>query len=500
MLIEIEGTIPTDLSSFATYQVYNCLDSAVTAQLLPAMCRHLNDNHLLTYKREMRLQSLCLDMSTKGFPVDQFALAELLWKLEKDENRALSILHRFCDAVDFPHLNPNSPAQVIALFYTHLGLPPVYEYDRKTQRRKISTDAKALEKLKTNYPIAAPFVNAIDAAKSARKMASVFKRGLEPGTANLRCNFSPSGTETGRLSSQQNPYGRGTNAQNLTDEVRQVICAPDDYLIVNFDLKTAESIAVGYLSKDLAYINACLSGDLHTQVAKLNFRDLPWVGNLKQDKAIAEQPYFRQFSYRDMAKRGGHATNYYGQAPTVAAALKLPRSVVEQFQSDYFAAFPGIQNWHLEVIAMIQTTGSIITPMGRERRFWGRPDDKKTHREAIAHGPQSLVGDVWNDGLIQLQAWTIANAKTDIIDLRAQVHDAGVYLIPKSCIHDLIPLMSEQLKYPIDFGPLGVMVIPTDVSIGRRWNKAPKYLKPHQSRLMQQGLVDYRPGMDLDAL
>lgn len=492
--IDIEGEIPLHLPAYTTYQVYNVLDSAVTAQLWEAMPPLLNANHLAVYEREMRLQSLCLEMSTKGFPVDQVALANLLYHLEREQTRATELLHKFCAAVDFPPLNPKSPKQLADFFYGHLNLPIIYEFDRKQNRRKVSTDIKALEKLAATYPIAAPFVNAINAAKSASKMASVFKRGLEPVTKNLRCNFSPAGTETGRLSSQQNPYGRGTNAQNIPDLARQVICAPKDYLIANFDLKTAESIAVGYISGDEAYIKACLTGDLPTTVATMNWTDLPWTGNLREDKAIAERPYYRHFSYRDMAKRGGHLTNYYGQPRTMAMHLKLTTSITQAFQDSYFAAFPNIPLWHLDTIARIQTDGVIITPMGRERRFWGRSGDPDTHREAIAYAPQSLVADVWNEGLMQVQRWVIASCR-DVVDLRAQVHDSGVFLIPKDGLHDIVAEIQQRLEVPVDFGPLGTMTIPTDITIGRRWNKVPK---SGGDRFTIEGQRDYKPGMSLE--
>lgn len=493
--IDIQGEIPTNLDPFTTYQAYNNLDSCVTAQLLPVMSGKLNDNHWTVYHRETNVLALCLELSTKGLPIDQMSLAELLWALEKDQNKALKRLHLFCEAVGFRPINPRSPGEkgdVAQLFYNHLGLPEVYEYDRKTKQRKVSTDIKALEKLRTNYPIAMPLVNGILAFREAAKMASVFKRGVEPSRSVLRCSFSPSGTETGRLSSQQNPYGRGTNAQNLTDRVRQVVCAPSGFAILNFDLKTAESIAVGYISGDEAYIKACLEADLHTAVAKLNWPKLPWTGVEERDKSIAERPYYRHFSYRDMAKRGGHGTNYYGTPRTMAIHLKLPTRVLEEFQDAYFGAFPKIQEWHLDVISRIQREGAITTALGRERRFWGRPDDPATHREAIAFEPQSLVGDIMNLGLIEAQDWCLRNAPE--VSLVAQVHDAGVFLCPLDGISEIALEIQKRLIIPVDFGPLGSMIIPSDITVGRRWNKKPK---TGGNRYMKEGLVGWQPGSAL---
>lgn len=468
--IIVEGLIPEGLPEFTTYQIYNCLDSAVTAQLAPAIRAHMGNTHLTTYQREFDLQSLCMEMSMNGFPVNQLDLADMLWRLEKKYTRGEKILQKFCLAVGWPSLNPNSPKQVADFFYSHLGLPAIYEFDRATRQRKISTDAKALEKLREQYPIAMPFVNAILSIRENRKMASVFKRGLERN-GTLRCDFSPAGTDTGRLSSQQNIYQRGTNAQNLTNEVRSVVTAPEGYVLVNADLKTAESIAVGFIADCRKYIDACLSGDLHTAVTKIIWPGLSWIGDLKSDKKIAEGPFYRHFSYRDMAKRGGHGTNYYGTPRTMAMHLKVATKLIEEFQFKYFQEFPEIPEWHNRVIAEIQSSGTLTNQLGRERRFWGRSSDPTTHRAAIAFDPQSLVADVMNEGLKNAQRWIIARKLK--MRILAQIHDAGLFLMP---IQEL-PLLAEleqQLLFPVDFGSKGVMTIPFDWQVGKKWYKDKK--------------------------
>jgi DNA polymerase-1 len=498
--LDVEGVVPSHLSGYDNYQVYNCLDSCITAQLLPVLKGELNANTSRTYTREMNVLALCLEMSSKGFPVDPMALAGLIYDLEKAADRALTILHRYCAAVDFRMVNPRSPKDVPDLFYGHLRLPEIWEFDRKTNTRKLAADIKALEKLREQYPIAAPFVNAITAYRENTKMASVFKRGLEPGSGNLRCNYSPSGTETGRLSSQQNPYGRGTNGQNLTDRARQVITAPKGYAIFNTDLKTAESVAVGYISGDRAYIDACEGGDLHTAVCKLVWRNMAWPEELKAAKKMAETPFYRHFTYRDQAKRGGHGSNYYGQPAGIAKIINVPTAFVADFQEQYFAAFPGIPDWHVDTIARVQRDGVIVTPLGRERRFWGRADDQATWREAIAYGPQSLVGDVMNEGLIQVMHWIKANMDRKDwklnADLRSQIHDAGVFLIPIEALDEVGPIISKKLEYPVDFPGVGTMLISNDMMVGKRFCKKAKG-KWASHPVMKQGLVDWKPGQEL---
>jgi DNA polymerase I-like protein with 3'-5' exonuclease and polymerase domains len=476
MLIKIEnGQIPKLTKAFDVYQVYNCLDSCITAQLLPVMLEHANENHQRTYDRMMRMQSLCLEMSLKGFPVNKFRMLDLIKELDNEASKALRALHRFCDAVYHPPLNPNSSVQVPAFFYDYLRLPVIWKYDFKTKQRKRGADRDSLEKLRAMYPTAIPFVNAILAYRQATKLSGVFKKGLEPN-GTLRCNFSPSGTETGRLSSQTNPYGRGTNAQNLNDRVRQVIEAPPGFSLIYIDLKTAESFGVAYLvaqlTGDTRYMRACSSGDLHTAVAEMTWPGKDWQqGDLKHNREIADGIFYRDFSYRDMAKRGGHATNYYGQPRTVATHLKVPTKLIEAFQDSYFTAFPGIHTWQLDTIARIQRDGVLVTPLGRERRFWGRSGDPATHREGIAFVPQGLVADVMNEGLMQVQAWILKEKISAVCSLIAQVHDAGLFVGKNSELHWMVPELLTRIVHPVDFGSTGCMAIPADAQVGKRWSK-----------------------------
>jgi DNA polymerase-1 len=491
--IEMEpGVLPENLTPFQQYQVYNCLDSCITTQLLPVMKAQLNENTASTYAREMRVMSLCLEMSRKGFPVDQMAILELLRELEREANTAKNALHLFCTAIWGPLLNPNSWQQVEAFFYDFLELPPIWKYDHKTKQRKRGTDRDSLEKLRDQYPSAQPFVNAILTYREATKLAGVFKKGLEPSTGRLRCSFSPSGTETGRLSSQANPFGRGTNAQNLNDRVRRVIRAPDGWLFAYPDLKTAESFVVGYRSGSRALIRACAT-DLHTTVSQMVWEHLPWTGVLSKDKAIAERKFYRDFSYRDMAKRGGHLSNYYGKPPMMAKHLKIAQSVAEEFQQAYFKAFPELAEWHLEIIARVQQEGKLTTVLGRERAFWGRPDDSGTWREAIAYEPQSVVADLMNEGLCRVQEFlkkecncARALAKADGGTL-AQVHDAGLFLIPISEAPDILEEILKRIVVPVEWPELGTMTIPAEMSIGLNWGKSKGKKNP-------AGLKTWQPG------
>lgn len=499
ILIE-EGKVPSLARAFDSYQMYNCLDAAITAQLPEPMKAEARNTHLSTYEREMRLQSLCLHMSATGLPISHIDMLDLVKKLEADEAKCNRLLKRWCEAVYYPllTLNPNSPQQVAGFFYDYLQIPPVWKWDHKNKQRKRDTSRGALEKLRETRPIAAPFVNAILAAREARKLAGVFKKGLEPGhPPRLRAGFSPSGTETGRLASQTNVYGRGTNVQNWNEVVRQVVAAEEDRALVYVDLKTAESIATGYISRCRPYIEACLTGDVHTAACRLNWPEVEWTGDLRRDRALAEETYYRVFSRRDIMKKGGHATNYYGKPPTISKVALMglvPVELVIDFQNRYFREFPEIRDWHVSTIAEIQQSGILVNPLGRERRFWGRPNDEETYRKAIAFLPQSTVADVMDEGLMQVQHWIIAD-RLDI-QLLAQVHDAGLFELAIADLGWAVPELLRRIVFPVDFGDLGIMTIPAEATFGKNWRKA-KYDKGTGNWKNPQGLRDWSPDAPL---
>lgn len=487
----VNGDVPEGLSGFEIYQIYNCIDSCITAQLVAPMKAQLKPETTgRTYDREMNYVALCLAMFTDGLPIDHGAVLELLHALSNEVSWAQETLAMFCEAIGYRTVNPNSPQQVIGLLHDFLRVPSAKRWDHKTKTSKVDTSREKLEKHAMNYPISAPFINAILGVKEPLKMASVFRKGAEPD-GRFRPSTSPSATTTGRFASQQNPFNRGTNGQNLTDKARAVFVAPDGYTWVNGDLKTAESVAVAYLSKDASYIAACSSGDLHTAVARDVWPNLGWSGENKQDRALAELPFYRHFSYRDMSKRGGHGTNYYGKPATMARHLHVETKVMEDFQRVYFNAFPGIAEWQQEVIVAVQQQGVLINPLGRERRFWGHPGDETTYRQAIAYGPQSLVGDIENEGLVACKKMMVADGDPDL-QLNLQIHDAGLFLIPTYRVHELIPKLEIAMQVPVDFGPLGTMLIGTDWSVGKNWRKRDKKGLENPA-----GLRDYQPGIDL---
>src|SRR5438093_9542262 len=94
---------------------------------------------------------------------------------------------------------------------------------------------------------------------------------------------------------------------------------------------------------------------------------------------------------------------------------KIDKKIIQEFQQKYFIAFPAHQKWHASVANTLLQEGHLVSLTGRRRWFFGRRNDDSTVREAIAFDPQGSVGDILNQGM--LNVW-----RADICQLLLQIH------------------------------------------------------------------------------
>lgn len=453
--------------------IYNGLDCCITFEVFEVIEPQLDEVTRKTYDFSLALQAPVLEMKLRGVLVDQNKRAEVIEhylklsaQLQKNLNRLL------VDGIGFA-CNWNSPIQLQRLFYDVMGLPPI------KSKGKITTNRDALEKLQKHF-LAIPICRHILALRELGKKIGVLKTGIDRD-GRMRTSYNIAGTTTGRLSSSLSDFGTGTNLQNIEELLREVFIADPGQKMGYVDKEQAESRLVGALCWNLfgesAYLDACESGDLHTVVCRMAWKDLPWTGDLARDKIIAEQPFYRMYSYRYMAKRLGHGTNYRGKPFTMAQQTKVDRPVIEEFQFRYFQAFPEIKKWHEWVEQQINDNGVLTTLTGRRRWFFGRRDDDKTIRGAIAYDPQGSIGDVLNHGMIQI--W-----RADQVKLLLQIHDALVFQFPEAQEAEIMARVLELIPYSIELKNGRVLHIPSDVKSGWNW-------RPYD---------DEKPGLNPDGL
>lgn len=285
----------------------------------------------------------------------------------------------------------------------------------------------------------------------------------------MRTSYNVAGTETSRWSSSKSAFDEGTNLQNITEPLRDMFISDPGKKLAYLDKSQAESRVLGFIIWDLfgdsTYLDACESGDLHTYVAKLIWPGLDWTGEPKHDKEVAEAKFYLHFSYRDMSKRGGHGTNYYGTARTMAMHLKVAVALIEHFQAGYFEAFPGIREYHKWCARMVQTQSYVSTFLGTGRHFFGRPGDDTTLREAIAYSPQHIVGV-----LLNLALWRNWAYMGDRCDRLGQVHDAIVIQYWEKDEEEVLTKALSLMPTPL-YSRGREFIIPSDIMVGWNWQK-----------------------------
>lgn len=447
------------------YWIYNGLDCCLTAEIFDVISPQLDNVTRATYEFSKSLQAPVLEMRMRGVRVDEQWRRNTIQSYAADLRTIESNLNRILEEGIGIKLNWNSPAQLKRLLYEVLQLPPQKKRNTKGVHT-ITADRNALEKLETYFQ-AQPIIRHILALRDIAKKIGVLKTSVDPD-GRMRTSYNIAGTTTGRFSSSLSDFGTGGNLQNLEERLRRPFVADPGMKFAYIDLEQAESRLVGAIEWNLfgdgRYLDACESGDLHTTVCRLAWTDLPWTGNIKGDREVAEQPFYRQHTYRHMAKVLGHGTNYNGKPYTMAKHTKLESKLIAEFQAKYFAAFPAHQRWHAAVAMELFQTGNLVTITGRRRWFFGRRDDDTTVREAIAFGPQGAVGDILNMGM--LRVWRLGCCQ-----LLMQIHDAILVQYPEELEPSILPQILETIQVPIPLANGRTLIIPSEAQVGWNWAK-----------------------------
>lgn len=460
-----------ELSDDEVYWVYNGLDCAVTYEIRNKLNQLLDPVRRATYERTMDLHAPFLDMMLRGVLVDNSHVSRVLSESRATLAELERKFDRLCvEGLGIGKLNWRSPVQLKNLFYGVLGIPEIKKANANGIRVP-ATDRETLEKLTMHF-YAEPFCNFILTMRDLGKMIG-FLETPRDGDGRLRCNFNLAGTDTGRQSSSFSDFGTGTNLQNIDRNLRYIFVPDPGKVFINVDLEQADSRNVGALCWNMfyeshgpefagAYLDACESGDLHTYVCRMGWTNLDWPEDRKEQRKVADGIAYRTFSYRDMAKKLGHGTNYLGQPKTMAGHTKVPVRMIEDFQRNYFRTFPCIPEWHKETIRLLQTTGSLTHLFGRKRYFFDRLDAQSTWNAAIAYCPQGMTADEINIGIQTI--W-----RDPRFELLVQVHDSILMQVDQRLVNELVPVVLENLPARLVLKGGREFFVPVEAKVGWNW-------------------------------
>lgn len=367
-----------NLREFDRLFTYNCRDCCATFEIAQAQKRKLHAIGLTPqFEERMRYAASVFDMQQRGVIRDDTQTAQLEAEIEDD---LLARSHTI-ETVAGGSINIASPAQVATLLYTNLGC-------RKPLRAAGGTGDEALKQVAKWHPEHAGLLTAILEWRALSSVRNNFLRAKLDADGLLRSSFLTTGTETFRLTSSKNNFGRGTNLLNISGNgfshsgnklpnLRRCIVPPHGHTIFDCDLERADLQVVVWEADDTDLKSKLRAGvDIHLE----NARDI---------FGVREPTKFQ----REMGKKFVHLTNYGGGARTCAIEVGMTVHEADMGQRRWFAVHPGIKRWHARTKEQLESTRTITNAFGYRIIFMDRIDDAML-RDALAWKPQSTIAIV----------------------------------------------------------------------------------------------------------
>ena len=136
----------------------------------------------------------------------------------------------------------------------------------------------------------------------------------------------------------------------------------------------------------------------------------------------------------------------------------------------------------------IQSTGMLVTALGRRRFFTGDLDSEELLKEAIAQEPQSVCSDILKLGMER--AYNEIRKGHLPIQFLQEGHDSLLYQFPEGEDEYVSKAMIEIMTIPFDCHGVECC-IGVDVQVGYTWHDMVDWNKgSEQKRPKETGLLD----------
>lgn len=427
-----------------TFFRYNATDACLTMELATKLTQELKEEGLWEFYQDYAhsLVDPVLAMQLKGVNFDYLRRNSIKKRFQEE----VAVLQKNLDAAVGRPININSPKQMKEWLYAEL------KYKVKTKRSKgqdketITTNEEALETLFQETQDER--LRTVLRIREKQKVISTFLDMRLDEDKRIRCSYNITGTETGRLSSSATTRGTGGNLQNIpSGGVRSLFLADPGYTLINADLSQAEARVVAYIAHESRLIRVFEEGgDIHRKNAATIF---------KTDESLITD------EQRQLAKRVVHASNY-GMGPiTFSKQCGIPAAEAKRLLNQYFATYPQIANWQLDIAAQLRKNRTLKNPFGRKRVFFNRFNEGLV-KEGLAFIPQSTVADIVGQSMV------CAHQKG--IEILLQVHDSLLVQCKEDMVVQTMQVLHECMDRPVEINGK-ILRIPVDMKVGKDWDK-----------------------------
>lgn len=368
---------------------YSAQDSAITRDLLPILKGRMSPATRTIYDDiERYLAPILAESTFRGLEIDRARLAPLLAEAHFKLSRVKESIH----ALE-PDLNPNSWQQKQDTVKRRSGVT-IKETNRATMSKLYERTGDPLYRLLIAHSI-------------LNKSTGTYLDKFD-SMERFSCRWNMTGTETGRLSSED------PNGQNIPHRLAVCIRARDGMVFITGDYSGLELRIGAVASLDPRMIENFLTGrDPHSDLAELIY-----------GKGFSKEQRVR-------AKSANFEIQYLGGPAKLAEMLGIPLHEARKLHSGHRTLYPQFHRWAERTIEESFARGYTETLEGRQRFLWDISSSdpylvEKAQKQAVNTPIQGTGGDITKRAMVFLDP--PMNGLDGWVPL--QVHDSVTIEVP----------------------------------------------------------------------
>lgn len=385
----------------------------------------------------MRMERLGIKIDPRKFEALQKTLSEDLARLT-EEIYVLS-------GAEF---NIRSTQQLGVVLFQQLGLK-----GGKKTKTGYSTNEAVLSSLAGEHPV----IEKILEYREYQKMLSTYVEPLlklanADAHSRIYTSFGQTGTATGRLSS------RDPNLQNipvrsaLGRSVREAFVAKEGYKLVSIDYSQIELRLLAHFSQDAALLDAFNKGvDIHLATA---------VKLFGEEEALAKRNYAKSVNFGLL----------YGMGPKkLSDEIGITTSEAKEIISNYFASFPTVKNFLVEIQERVKIDGYVETILKRRRLF----DYESANAMMKASFMRESVNTVFQGSAADLIKLSMNHIDSMIQEenldafMLLQIHDELIFEIKEEKVEEISKRFVYTMKNVLQLD----VPLECSVSVGDSWGE-----------------------------
>ena len=400
----------------------------------------------LFYGLEVPLVEVLARMEYNGVKIDTPALAALSRQME---DRLINLRGRIYELNSGAEFNLNSPRQMSEVLFNRLKLPVV-----KKTKTGPSTDEEVLRKLAKSHPLPALVLEYRQTNKLKNTYVDALPDLIDPLTKRIHASFDQTGTETGRLSSNNPNLQNIPSRKDAAGFIRRAFIAESGRSLISADYSQIELRVLAHFSEDPALIAAFnRDRDVHKHTAGLIFQ-------VEEGEVTSEM--------RDTAKRINFGIIYGMSSFGLSKDLGIPPAQAQEFIDSYFLRYPRVKDFIDSQIKSVRESGYARTLLGRRRSLPGinsRDNGPRSfaERQAVNSPLQGTAADLIKLAMLNIdRKLKQRNLKSIMV---MQIHDELVFEAPA----DEITVMGRLIKEEMEGVYKLLVPLKVNVKAGRNW-------------------------------